>query len=105
LRFKIAGKIHYGWARLSVQVLNQSSITATLSGYAYETIPGKPIIAGKIKDPSDENSVDEGSVDLRGPAAGPIGSVPKAATLGLLAMGSPGISVWRREESAGLEGN
>jgi hypothetical protein len=55
-----------------------------------ETIPGKPIIAGKTKDPSDENSVNGGNVDLRGPAAGPIGSVPKAAALGLLAIGCLG---------------
>ena len=40
------GKIHYGWARLSFQVQN-FSITATLTGYAYETIPNKPIIAGE----------------------------------------------------------
>jgi hypothetical protein len=46
LKFKIDGKIHYGWARLSVKVQN-SSITATLTGYAYETIPNKPIIAGE----------------------------------------------------------
>jgi hypothetical protein len=46
LKFKIDGKIHYGWARLSVQVQN-FSITATLTGYAYETIPNKPIIAGE----------------------------------------------------------
>ena len=46
LKFKIAGKIHYGWVRLSVQVQN-FSITATLTGYAYETTPNKPIIAGE----------------------------------------------------------
>jgi hypothetical protein len=47
LKFKINGKFHYGWARLSVKVLKgQFKITATLTGYAYETIPSKPIIAG-----------------------------------------------------------
>jgi len=44
LKFKIRGKNHYGWARLSV-----ISATATLTGYAYETIPNKAIIAGKTK--------------------------------------------------------
>jgi hypothetical protein len=48
LKFRIKGKIHYGWARLNVTV-GQSRITATLTGYAYETIPNKPIIAGKAK--------------------------------------------------------
>jgi len=45
LKFLIAGKIHYGWARLTVQ--SPHFIVATLTGYAYETIPNKPIIAGK----------------------------------------------------------
>ncbi len=49
LKFAIKGKIHYGWARLNVRImlLDGSPITATLTGYAYETIPNKPIIAGK----------------------------------------------------------
>jgi hypothetical protein len=50
LRFQIKGKIHYGWARMTVKV-NGADITATLTGYAYETIPNKAIIAGKTKGP------------------------------------------------------
>ena len=51
LRFQIKGKTHYGWARLNVWWVNGNGpgITATLTGYAYETIPGKPIIAGQTK--------------------------------------------------------
>jgi len=50
LRFEINGKFHYGWARLNVTLAKGDfEITATLTGYAYETIPGKPIIAGKTK--------------------------------------------------------
>jgi carboxypeptidase T len=41
--FQINGEIHYGWAQLSVE-----ASTATLMGYAYETIPGMPINAGEI---------------------------------------------------------
>ena len=49
-RFGVDGKLHYGWARLSVTVAEQRlSITAILTGYAYETIPNKPIVAGKTK--------------------------------------------------------
>jgi hypothetical protein len=52
LKFKIGRKTHYGWARLSVH--NQvGKITATLTGYAYETIPNKVIIAGQTKGPED----------------------------------------------------
>jgi|SRR5271166_243658 len=47
-KFQIKGKTHYGWARLNVTVTAQGAeVTATLTGYAYETIPNKPIIAGK----------------------------------------------------------
>jgi hypothetical protein len=47
-RFAIKNKAHYGWARVSV---SEWPFAATLTGYAYETIPKKPIIAGKTKGP------------------------------------------------------
>jgi hypothetical protein len=91
LKFNIKGRVHYGWARLSVQVQNLS-ITATLTGYAYETIAGKSIKAGNTKGP------DEITRQARHAMLGrPLSHV---ATLGMLAMGSPGMSIWRREESA-----
>jgi len=49
VKFKIKGKFHFGWARLTVQVLGSGDIKATPTGYAYETVPNKPIIAGKTK--------------------------------------------------------
>jgi len=56
LQFQIQGRIHYGWARLNVKVSKGSScapspvcIIGTLTGYAYETISNKPIIAGRTK--------------------------------------------------------
>ena len=48
--FGQGGAIHYGWARLNVAI-DRLAITTTLTGYAYETIPNKPIIAGKTKGP------------------------------------------------------
>jgi hypothetical protein len=51
LKFYIKGKVHYGWARLNIKVHIDHSIGARLTGYAYETIPNKPIIAGKTKGP------------------------------------------------------
>jgi hypothetical protein len=47
LKFKIAGKTHYGWARLSVQLPGNFLIKATLTGYAYETVPNMGIRAGQ----------------------------------------------------------
>lgn len=95
LKFPIKGKIHYGWARLKVTV-GKSSISATLTGYAYETIPNKPIIAGSTKGPDEIDN----SADQPNPAALTV-PTPSSATLGLLAMGAPGLAIWRREESVG----
>jgi hypothetical protein len=90
LKFKINGKFHYGWARLNVKVLRgQFKITATLTGFAYETIPGKAIIAGATKGPDDAE-----------PAASLHSPTPEPAALGMLAVGAPGLSICRREESA-----
>jgi hypothetical protein len=49
LQFVIKGETHFGWARLSMNVTH--GIALTLSGYAYETIPNKPIVAGKTHGP------------------------------------------------------
>jgi hypothetical protein len=52
LKFVIHGKMHYGWARLTVTLGHQrqyDDVSGTLTGYAYETIPNKPIITGKTK--------------------------------------------------------
>jgi hypothetical protein len=48
LRIRVGKERHYGWARLNVKIDSKTAkITATLTGYAYETIPNKKIIAGK----------------------------------------------------------
>ena len=44
LSFQIDGETYYGWAKISV---NMKTDSATLHGYAYETIPGMPINAGQ----------------------------------------------------------
>jgi hypothetical protein len=89
-KFQIKGKTHFGWARLTVRFNFQWD--TTLTGYAYETVANKSIITGKTKGPDEASSV--------GPANAPAFSATtaKPATLGLLAMGSPGLSIWRREE-------
>jgi len=75
-RFQIKGRTHYGWARLNVQVnVKKRLVTATVTGYAYETIPNKPIIAGKTK--------------------GPDVITVQPASLGHLAAGASAIPAWR----------
>jgi hypothetical protein len=51
-KFEINGKTHYGWARLNVELALKKGIVVKLAGYAYETVPDKPIIAGKTKGPN-----------------------------------------------------
>ncbi len=78
-RFYIDNKTHYGWARLDVHH-HGDRITATLTGYAYETVPNKSIIAGKTKGP-DVISV-------------------QPASLGHLAKGASAVSAWRVKQTA-----
>jgi hypothetical protein len=87
LRFVVRGKIHYGWARLNVKV-SVDVVTGTLTGYAYETVPDKSIIAGATDGP-DQNQPARSS--FKSPT-------PEPATVGALALGAPGLSIWRREE-------
>lgn len=54
LKFMIDGKAHYGWARVSITVAHHrqyDDVTATLTGYAYETVPDKAIVAGQTTGP------------------------------------------------------
>jgi hypothetical protein len=76
LKFMIGSEAHYGWARFTV-ILQNGGIQATLTGYAYETIPDKPIITGKTK--------------------GPDVITLEPATLGHLAQGASGISALREK--------
>jgi len=91
-KFTIKGKTHYGWARLNETCAKNGENTALLTGYAYETIPNKPIITGKTKGPDEI---------AEGPDAVLAAPTPAPATLGRLAMGAPGLAIWRREESVG----
>jgi hypothetical protein len=87
LKFMIKGKVHYGWARVTVTT-SGNNFTATLTGYAYETIPNKSIIAGKTKGKDDES------------VASVAAPSPASQTLGMLALGAPGVPLWRKESLA-----
>jgi len=84
LKFLINGKIHYGWARFNVKIYRnpESTVRAVLTGYAYETIPNKPIIAGRTTATDDVSKVEQ-------PTAPP-------PTLGMLAQGAPALFIWRK---------
>jgi hypothetical protein len=64
---------------------------------ASETIPGKAIIAGKTKGPSDESG--EEGVGAGSSLTNSIPDEPLPASLGMLALGAQAVPLWRREES------
>lgn len=94
-KFVIKGKIHFGWARLNVSCVTMygnHQVSGVLTGYAYETVPNKAIVTGKTK------GLDaEARAQYPAPVIFP--TPRQEATLGTLAMGSPGLSIWRRKES------
>ncbi len=81
LKFEIGKEIHYGWARLSVGPGNAG---ATLTGYAYETIADKSILAGQTQ--------------------GSNVATVQPASLGHLAAGASAIPAWRGSGS-GIAGH
>ena len=62
-KFQIKEKTHDGWARLNVRANFDSNKIGVLTGYAYETIPNKPIITGKTKGP-DVITLEPGSLGV-----------------------------------------
>jgi hypothetical protein len=59
LEFQINGETHYGWARLSVKWNHREHLLSVgLTGFAYETEPNTPILAGQTKDGQDTGSAD-----------------------------------------------
>jgi hypothetical protein len=88
LVFVINGETHFGWARLSVGGPN--AVTGLLTGYAYETIPNKPIMTGQTSDDAGAPQAVLAPSDAE--------AQPQFATLGALALGSSALALWRREE-------
>jgi hypothetical protein len=62
--FTIDGQTHFGWARLTVPAHTKGPLwpTATLSGYAFETVPNKPIVTGDIHGADESTSENSGSL-------------------------------------------
>jgi hypothetical protein len=89
VKFHIKGKTHYGWVRANVFTVRGPVAGVILTGWAYETIPNKAIIAGATRGADDAD-----------PTAFLNPATPEPPTLGMLALGAPGLAIWRREESA-----
>ncbi len=97
-KFSLSGENHYGWVRLEVRVTPGE--TMQIWKYGYETTANTAIKAGQcsseasrhVRPGSKERA---GSVSPSGPSATP---APQPATVGMLALGSQGLSLWRRKE-------
>jgi hypothetical protein len=74
LRFLINGQEHYGWAAFVVGFhTRRTGYFGRLTEYAYDTVPNQGLDAGQTA------------------------STPEPGTLGLLALGSLGLGLWRRK--------
>jgi hypothetical protein len=85
VKFLIDGRPHYGWVRLTVDA-GDAYVGGTITAYAYETVPNKPIIAGPPEDPSTYSKTPQTGRRFAPPF------------LGILALGAHGLPLWRREE-------
>jgi hypothetical protein len=87
-KFSVSGEVHYGWVRLSVTLgrgLDGKAVFTKILSYGYETTPNTAIAAG--------------SCTASAAAAAPTGGAPSAAaSLGLLALGSEGLPLWRQTQ-------
>jgi hypothetical protein len=100
VKFKIKGKIHFGWVRLTVTVKHKGSghgptgsFSATITEYGYESVPNKSCGAG-LSGPSIPNAVDTSAMPEQG-------SVRKTGpSLGMLSLGADAMPMWRREETS-----
>ena len=90
LKFELNGQVCYGWAGFSKVIAGYNSVTAVLTAYAYETEPNTPIYAGQSSDSPRESRLL--------PANGNTAKL-QPATLGVLALGSLGLDVWRKRET------
>ena len=89
LKFLITGEVHFGWARLNVSCGSYNVLTGMLTGYAYETVPNRPIVTGKERGARDTGSASKQRGASPRPALQPVG-------LGRLAQGAAGLGAVRK---------
>lgn len=76
-KFLINGEIHYGWARVDVHG-KFLHLSATLTGYAYETVANRPILTGFTKGSMDASS--DSSQQTQALAPGSLGELALGAS-------------------------
>jgi hypothetical protein len=89
-KFTIDGETHYGWARITTQGF-PGVPSARLTGYAYETVANRPIVAGVVSAAKAAKMAPRNNGDEAAQGDG------NHAALGMLAGGAPALGIWRRE--------
>lgn len=94
VKFLIKGATHYGWARLTVTVKSKGtgkgpkgSFSGTITEYGFESVANKSCSAGLPGASSAANPDETGKIE----------SGKTGASLGMLALGSDGLELWRPE--------
>src|SRR5579862_245903 len=101
LKIMIDGQVHYGWARIKFPYPYGYDYPS-IYGYAYESIPNQPIIAGQTSGTYETSAAQQsravGSTKQKTAAAA---GMP--ATLGMLAAGKQGLNLWRSQGLASIQ--
>jgi hypothetical protein len=102
--FLLAGKVHYGWARLQVKFVRrqyyQTKAHIHILGYGYETTPNTAIAAGSCSAeaaPTAGKSIGNSNKNADPTIGETVSIVPKTAALGMLAAGSVALPLWRKD--------
>jgi hypothetical protein len=91
-----SGNLHFGWVRIEVKQSEGTHFNATITGYAYETEPNKPITTGVIRGPvGDASLIDPAMLNPNDKS-----NDGQPASLGILALGAPGLVAWRKQDEA-----
>jgi hypothetical protein len=84
LKFLINGQVHYGWARIKFPYPGGIGFPS-IYGYAYESTPNKPIVAGQT------SGTEQTTTNATTPAS-----------LGMLATGASAVNLWRGSNSVNV---
>jgi hypothetical protein len=84
-KFLSSGQPHYGWVRVESDIVRGGTrtpwVATTISAYGYESAPNTAILAGSCTAPNETAASDSAST----------------GSLGALALGAPGLILWRRK--------
>jgi hypothetical protein len=84
VKFLINGETHYGWIQMNTNTVG--SMSATIVAYAYEIQANKKVTIGSAAD----------AAEVRTSPAAKIVASNRGPSLGMLALGTDGLNMWRR---------